>query len=105
MREKFDAVMRFSGPRMLLHHPIWAIRHVVETKSEKRNWRADMKKENPIYRIGLCWFGLGCCRRSASSYACISILLLAAFCFAKSSEKLHNWFINTKLYKRTWNLL
>lgn len=27
-------------------------------------------------------------------------LLLAAFCFAKSSEKLYNWFINTKLYKK-----
>ena len=26
-------------------------------------------------------------------------LLLATFCFAKSSEKLHNWFISTKLYK------
>lgn len=26
-------------------------------------------------------------------------LLLATVCFAKSSEKLHNWFIHTKLYK------
>ncbi len=26
-------------------------------------------------------------------------LMLAAFCFARSSEKLHTWFINTKLYK------
>lgn len=26
-------------------------------------------------------------------------LLLAAFCFARSSEKLHTWFIGTRLYK------
>lgn len=26
-------------------------------------------------------------------------LMLAAFCFARSSEKLNNWFIHTKLYK------
>lgn len=26
-------------------------------------------------------------------------LLLATVCYAKSSEKLHTWFINTKLYK------
>lgn len=36
MREKIREVMRFSGPRMIFHHPIMAIRHVIETKKEKR---------------------------------------------------------------------
>lgn len=36
MREKIRAVMRFSGPRMIFSHPIMAIRHVVESKKEKR---------------------------------------------------------------------
>ncbi len=39
MREKIRAVMRFSGPRMIFYHPVAAIRHVVETKREKRDWR------------------------------------------------------------------
>lgn len=36
MREKIRAVMRFSGPRMMFSHPIMAIRHVIESKKEKR---------------------------------------------------------------------
>ena len=35
MREKIRQVMRFSGPRMLLYHPVLAIRHVIESKKEK----------------------------------------------------------------------
>ena len=27
-------------------------------------------------------------------------LMLSTFCFAKSSKRLHNWIINTKLYKK-----
>ena len=36
MREKIREVMRFSGPRMIFHHPVAAVRHVIETKAEKR---------------------------------------------------------------------
>lgn len=36
MREKIRAVMRFSGPRMIFYHPIVAVRHVIETKREKK---------------------------------------------------------------------
>lgn len=36
MREKIRQVMRFSGPRMLMYHPIMAVRHVIESKKEKR---------------------------------------------------------------------
>lgn len=36
MRERIRAVMRFSGPRMIFHHPVIALRHVIETRREKR---------------------------------------------------------------------
>lgn len=36
MREKIRAVMRFAGPRMIFRHPVMAIRHVIESKKEKR---------------------------------------------------------------------
>ena len=38
-RERIREVMRFSGPRMLFHHPILAIRHVKETIKQKRKLR------------------------------------------------------------------
>ncbi len=37
MQEKIRNVMRFSGPRMILYHPILAIRHLIESKKEKKN--------------------------------------------------------------------
>lgn len=36
MWEKIRAVMRFSGPRMIFHHPVAAVWHVIETKREKK---------------------------------------------------------------------
>ena len=36
MREKIREVMRFAGPRMIFHHPIAAMRHVIESSREKK---------------------------------------------------------------------
>lgn len=36
MQERIRAVMRYSGPRMVFRRPIVALRHVIETKKEKR---------------------------------------------------------------------
>lgn len=41
MREKIREVMRFSGPRMIFTHPVMAIRHVIESKREKRRLKKD----------------------------------------------------------------
>lgn len=37
MRERIREVMRFSGPRMIFHHPVAAVRHVIESKKEKKS--------------------------------------------------------------------
>ena len=41
MREKIREVMRFSGPRMMFYHPVLAIRHVIESKKERKALKYD----------------------------------------------------------------
>ena len=37
MRNKIKEVMRYSGPRMMFHHPVMAIKHLYYSKKEKKN--------------------------------------------------------------------
>lgn len=48
---------------------------------------------------GCIGVGLGAIGAVLPLLPAFPFLMLAAFCFARSSEKLNNWFINTKLYK------
>ena len=43
MREKIRQVMRFSGPRMLLYHPVLAIWHVACSIKEKKKQKEERK--------------------------------------------------------------
>ena len=49
--------------------------------------------------LGCIGLGLGAVGAVVPLLPAFPFLLLAAFCFARSSQRLHNWFINTKLYK------
>ena len=49
--------------------------------------------------LGCIGVGMGAVGAVLPLLPSFPFLLLAAFCFAHSSEKLNNWFINTRLYK------
>ena len=60
--------------------------------------RMTLKKLIYIF-LGCIGLGLGTLGSVLPMIPSIPFLLMAAFCFGKSSEKLHKWFTSTKLYK------
>lgn len=50
--------------------------------------------------IGCVSLGIGCVGIVLPILPTVPFFLLTVFCFANSSEKLHNWFVNTKMYKK-----
>ncbi len=59
-----------------------------------------MKIKKAIYiAVGCIGVGLGAFGTVVPMIPTFPFLLLAAYCFGRSSERLNNWFINTNLYK------
>ena len=65
-----------------------------------------VKKLN-ISIIVLCWetmawicLGLGCVGVFLPILPTVPFFLVTVFCFARSSEQLHDWFVSTDLYKK-----
>ena len=70
----------------------------IESELEISNCGGIMKKILYIM-IGCISLGLGIIGVILPIFPTVPFVLLAAFCFARSSERLDGWFKNTKLYR------
>lgn len=70
----------------------------MEYELDESNYGGIMRKILYIM-IGCISLGLGIIGVILPILPTVPFLLLAAFCFAKSSERLDGWFKNTKLYR------
>lgn len=92
-RNKIKEVMRFSGPRILLHNPILAIKHILEEK--------EISIKNILFLVlGLLFMGIGAIGVFLPILPTTPFLLLSSYFFMKGSEKFNKWYRNTKLYKK-----
>lgn len=69
--------------------------------------RAEVRSKAPKRPLRWVWalagfisFGLGLVGTVLPFLPATPLILLAAFCFARSSEKLNTWFMSTKVYKK-----
>lgn len=70
----------------------------MEYELDESNYGGIMRKILYIM-IGCISLGLGIIGVILPILPTVPFLLLAAFCFARSSERLNGWFKNTKLYR------
>lgn len=47
MRAKIKAVMRYSGPRMLLYHPLLAVGHLISSAAYRHRKRKELQQRKP----------------------------------------------------------
>ena len=60
-----------------------------------------MKLKRLIFLIlGFVCLGLGCIGIVLPILPTVPFFLVTVFCFAKSSQRLHDWFVGTKMYKK-----
>lgn len=60
-----------------------------------------MKLKRMIFLIAGCVsLGLGCVGIVLPILPTVPFFLMTVFCFSQSSQKLHDWFVSTKMYKK-----
>lgn len=95
-RGQIQVVMRYAGPRMLIHHPILAFVHIMHEYRAVR-----------LLGLALGWIAIlvGVVGIITPGLPTTPFLLLAAFLFSQCSPRFHQWLRNHRLlgkFIHTW---
>lgn len=90
--EKLKEIMKYSGFRIMLYHPIISIRHIFSNKFSIRSLIMSL--------LGIFFMILGLVGVIIPVLPTTPFLLLASWFFMKSSDKIDKWFRSSNLYKK-----
>lgn len=97
-QEKIRKVPGFSAPARSSATPSWPSAMLSTPARRKSDWRNPLKKAFYIV-LGCIGLALGAPGAVLPILPTFPFLMLAAFCFARSSERLDRWFKGTRLYQ------
>jgi hypothetical protein len=75
--------------------------NVLKKQEKKKIGGKPMKLKRILFLLlGCICLGLGCVGIVLPILPTVPFFLVTVFCFANSSQKMHDWFVNTKMYKK-----
>jgi hypothetical protein len=75
--------------------------NVLNKQEKKKIGGKSMELKRILFLLlGCICLGLGCVGIVLPILPTVPFFLVTVFCFANSSQKMHDWFVNTKMYKK-----
>lgn len=89
-----------NGAKRVRQRPMEFVAFMVPPNDKERRSKWIKMKRLIFLILGCVCLGLGCVGIALPILPTVPFFLATVFFFAKSSQKLHNWFIGTKMYQK-----
>lgn len=99
-RKQKERWKRCNGTKRVRQRPMEFVAFMVPQNDKERRSKWIKMKRLIFLILGCVCLGLGCVGIALPVLPTVPFFLATVFFFAKSSQKLHDWFIGTKMYQK-----